>query len=154
MMKTSNTIYLYLHRILLLKAPPDKVMSRKRAIWIISKYFHFIRGLKVKALDDMVGLDLIVRLDKQKIKIINAEASKMIDSELFLTIIQSGDKIVKDDRAYWDSVDSDNEKLRDIIKEGQTTVNSVRYKLNDIKEKLDDIEANLKKITLPDQDEP
>lgn len=145
-MKNSNTVYLYLQRILLLKAPLNRVMSRKRAIWIISKYFHFIKGLKIKALDDMVGLKLIQRIDRQKIKIINPERSEMVDKGVFLTIIESGDKIAKDEKGYWDSVDADNEKLRDIIKEIQTG-------LKQIDGKLEDIRNTIGKMILPDQED-
>ena len=111
----------------------------------MSKYFHFIRGLKVKTLDDMIEMGLIQRIDRQKIKIINPQRSEMVDKGVFLKIIESGDKIMLDDKGYWDSVDADNEKLRDLIKEIQTG-------LKQIKQKLNEINNVISKITLPDQD--
>ena len=140
-----NTIYLYLHRVLLKEAPQNKILSRKQASTIISRYFKFIKRIKVTVIDDMVALDLIEIVSKSRIRLINIDKSKSIDSGVFLKVLEYGERIKDYDKSHWDSIDADNENLRDTIRWLQKGV-------VDLKEKTLELQQLLDKITLEDEE--
>ena len=85
-----NSVYLYLHRIMKEVSPDDNIIERKQALFIISRYFKFIPNLKKEVLNDMVELELIVRVNRDKIKVVNHELSEDLDAGLIAKILESG----------------------------------------------------------------
>lgn len=102
-----NSIYLYLHRIMI-RSINDKVgtiltksseinidgiLTRKHALWIISRYFKFVKKpMKEAILEDMIKLKLIKPVDRYRMQLINYDKSdpKNIDSGILLKILESG----------------------------------------------------------------
>lgn len=102
-----NSVYLYLHRIMINCTPlqnkiltkdkilikgisNERIIDRKKALHIISRYLKFIPKLKNNILDDMVELKLLEQLNVHNYRIINEKQSETIDSELLLKIAESG----------------------------------------------------------------
>ena len=89
MTQSPPTIYLYLHKIMI-KACPYKIMTRKQALYIISRYLKFAPILKKEVLNDMLKYKLLERVNRDVIKIINDDKSAVIDNAILIKIIESG----------------------------------------------------------------
>ena len=90
----TNSIYLYLHRIMInaVRYDPTKTLNRKQALWIISRYLKFMPKMKHIVLDEMIKMKLVERVNRDKVKIINEEKSNNIDGELLIKIIEAGNR--------------------------------------------------------------
>lgn len=102
-----SSIHLYLHRILIRSINPnvrkiditsdtttfEGVLTRKRALWYISKYLcNFAPMMKKEILNEMIQLKLLKEKGRYWVKIINFDKSapENIDSGLLLKILESG----------------------------------------------------------------
>lgn len=85
-----NSVYLYLHRIMIRVAPDNKILTRKKALFIISNYLRFVPKLRKEILEDMIKWKLLKKINRDRIKVINLDKSKEIDTSLLIKIIESG----------------------------------------------------------------
>ena len=95
-----NSIYLYLQRIMIRAVTPSMNITRKQALYIISRYLKFIIILKEEILRDMIELKLLERVNRDNLKIINQEKSEIIESGVLIKLIESGDYREEYQREY------------------------------------------------------
>lgn len=88
------SVYLYLHQMMAkLVTNQNRIITKKQAHYVIGKYIRwFTPYIKKDLLREMVGMQLLEWVNRDKLRIIHLEKSQHISSGLLLTIMESVEK--------------------------------------------------------------
>lgn len=73
-----------IQRLLIPYTDDNKIIERKRAEWVISRYLKVIPGVKKEVIKDLIDMRLLKRIDRYKLQIINEELCLQLDPTYFL----------------------------------------------------------------------
>ncbi len=70
---------------------PSMKIKRKKGIYIISRYLKFIpKVLRQEIIKDMIKLELLKKLNRDELMIINPKKSEVIESGVLIKLVESG----------------------------------------------------------------
>ena len=95
-----ESIYQYIHQIMIRSVSFDKCIRRKDALYLTWKYLKIPKPLLKRFINEMVELELLKKINKNKFKVINEGKSRDIASGALLSILESGEYREKYQKGY------------------------------------------------------